>query len=230
MRKITIAIDGYSSCGKSTLANALAKKLDYLYVDTGAMYRAVTLYCLQNNLIKEGKLQIRLLKESMDNIKIEFRNISGKERSATFLNKQNVENEIRKMEVSNEVSKISVIKFVREKMVRLQQQMGSQKGVVMEGRDIGTIVFPDAELKLFMTANIKTRVKRRYREMVANGIGVTLEEVKKNVISRDYKDTHRKESPLIQAKDAIVINNTLLSQDEQLDIAVKLAKERMAIT
>jgi len=225
-----IAIDGYSSCGKSTLANALAKKLDYLYVDTGAMYRAVTLYCLQNNLIKEGKLQIRLLKESMDNIKIEFRNISGKERSATFLNKQNVENEIRKMEVSNEVSKISVIKFVREKMVRLQQQMGSQKGVVMEGRDIGTIVFPDAELKLFMTANIKTRVKRRYREMVANGIGVTLEEVKKNVISRDYKDTHRKESPLIQAKDAIVINNTLLSQDEQLDIAVKLAKERMAIT
>ncbi|HIA36315.1 MAG TPA: (d)CMP kinase [Flavobacteriales bacterium] len=230
MRKIMIAIDGYSSCGKSTLANALAKKLDYLYVDTGAMYRAVTLYCLQNNLIKEGKLQIRLLKESMDNIKIEFRNISGKERSATFLNKQNVENEIRKMEVSNEVSKISVIKFVREKMVRLQQQMGSQKGVVMEGRDIGTIVFPDAELKLFMTANIKTRVKRRYREMVANGIGVTLEEVKKNVISRDYKDTHRKESPLIQAKDAIVINNTLLSQDEQLDIAVKLAKERMAIT
>ena len=225
-----IAIDGYSSCGKSTLANALAKKLDYLYVDTGAMYRAVTLYCLQNNLIKEGKLQIRLLKESMDNIKIEFRNISGKERSATFLNKQNVENEIRKMEVSNEVSKISVIKFVREKMVRLQQQMGSQKGVVMEGRDIGTIVFPDAELKLFMTANIKIRVKRRYREMVANGIGVTLEEVKKNVISRDYKDTHRKESPLIQAKDAIVINNTLLSQDEQLDIAVKLAKERMAIT
>jgi len=230
MRKITIAIDGYSSCGKSTLANALAKKLDYLYVDTGAMYRAVTLYCLQNNLIKEGKLQIRLLKESMDNIKIEFRNISGKERSATFLNNQNVENEIRKMEVSNEVSKISVIKFVREKMVRLQQQMGSQKGVVMEGRDIGTIVFPDAELKLFMTANIKIRVKRRYREMVANGIGVTLEEVKKNVISRDYKDTHRKESPLIQAKDAIVINNTLLSQDEQLDIAVKLAKERMAIT
>lgn len=230
MRKITVAIDGYSSCGKSTLANALAKKLDYLYVDTGAMYRAVTLYCLQNNLIKDGKLQIRLLKESMDNIKIEFRNISGKERSVTFLNNKNAENEIRKMDVSNEVSKISVIKFVREKMVRLQQQMGRQKGVVMEGRDIGTIVFPDAELKLFMTANIETRVERRYREMIANGIDVTLEEVKKNVIGRDYKDTHRKESPLIQAKDAIVIDNTLLSQDEQLDIGVKLAKERMAIT
>ncbi len=228
MRKITIAIDGYSSCGKSTLANALAKELDYLYVDTGAMYRAVTLYCLKNGLIKDGEVQLGLLENSLNDISIEFRHVQDKDRSSTYLNNQNVEEEIRLMEVSNEVSKISVIKDVRVKMVQLQQDMGKLKGVVMEGRDIGTVVFPNAELKLFMTANIETRVERRYHEMVSNGNNVTREEVKKNVLSRDYKDSHRKESPLLKAKDAIEINNTSLSQEEQLEIAVKLAKEKIA--
>jgi len=228
MSKITIAIDGHSSCGKSTLASALAKELNYLYIDTGAMYRAVTLFCLQNNLIEDDDTLDEILNKHLEDIKIEFRNIEGKELSATFLNNQNVETEIRKMYVSNNVSRISIIKAVREKMVHLQQKMGKEKGVVMEGRDIGTVVFPNAELKLFMTAEIKTRVERRYREMTEKGLEVTMEEIKKNVISRDYKDTHRVESPLIQAKDAIVIDNTLLNHKEQLEIALNLAIKRIA--
>ena len=223
MQKITIAIDGHSSCGKSTLAKALAEKLSYDYVDTGAMYRAFTLYILQLDIIN-NKDKIH---DALKNIDMSFVINPTTGFPEVLLNGENVEDEIRQMKVSENVSKISGIKEVRNKMVQLQRKMGRGKGLVMEGRDIGTVVFPDAELKLFMTADIEVRAKRRHDELIAKGVEVTIEVVRENLIKRDYEDTHRTESPLIQAEEAIVLDSTMMDQQEQLEYALKLVKERL---
>lgn len=226
MKKITIAIDGYSSCGKSTLAKTLAQNISYAHVDTGSMYRCVTLYAQKNGLIENDLVDVVGLISQLEKINISFQRIEGSNSSEVYLNGVNVEDPIRRMEVSNDVSKISVIKAVREKMVHMQQAMGLDKGIVMEGRDIGTVVFPNAELKIFMTASIEIRVQRRFDELKAKGLDNTLEEVKENVISRDHEDTHRKESPLLQANDAVVLDNSHMTRDEQLDFVLKLVEER----
>jgi cytidylate kinase len=229
--KIIIAIDGYSSCGKSTLAKALAARLSYGYVDTGAMYRAVTLFFLQQNIIHTEKnlkhLDHEYLEEIMEHIHISFHYNPKLGFGEIFLNGKNVENEIRQMMVSDFVSPVSAVKEVRSEMVKLQQKMGINKGIVMDGRDIGTTVFPGAELKLFMTADPSVRAQRRYDEMVSKGVKVTFDEVNKNLVSRDHEDTHRKESPLTQAPDAIVIDNTKLGEAEQLDLAYGLAIQKI---
>ena len=228
-KKITIAIDGYSSCGKSTLAKSLASRLDYSYVDTGAMYRAVTLYCMKHSLVNADSVNTSEIVEKLSDISLSFVYDPQTNTSLIYLNGENIESQIREMDVSNHVSKISTIKEVRTKMVQIQQQMGVEKGVVMEGRDIGTIVFPDAELKLFMTADMETRVKRRYKEMREKEIDVSMDEVRENVTSRDYEDTHREESPLLQAEDAIVLDNTNLDLDQQLQKALEFAEEKIGM-
>lgn len=223
MAKITIAIDGYSSCGKSTIAKALAQRLNYRYIDTGAMYRAVTLFALRNGLIdKKNHINHELLVTALPQIKVEFQFNHHSKVSETFLNGENVEQEIRSMEVSDNVSKVSTIHEVREKMVNLQREMGKDKAVILDGRDIGTNVFPDAELKLFMTADNNIRAQRRLDEFSSKGQYFTLEEVKLNLMKRDYDDTHRKENPLTKAKDAIVLDNTDLNKEQQLDFVLKL--------
>jgi cytidylate kinase len=221
--KITIAIDGYSSCGKSTLAKALAQKLNYSYIDTGAMYRAVTLYCLKHDLIdKKRNVDLDGLKNALKDIIVDFKFNSQSKTSETYLNGENVEREIRSMAVSDNVSKVSSIKEVREKMVALQREMGKAKGVVMDGRDIGTNVLPHSDLKLFMTADNDVRAQRRFDELRSKGQYFTKEEVKQNLLQRDHEDTHRKENPLIKAKDAIVLDNSDLSREEQLEFVLKL--------
>jgi cytidylate kinase len=222
MTKITIAIDGYSSCGKSTLAKALAARLGYSYVDSGAMYRAITLYCLEKGIIKDGLYQREEVIKILDQVHLSFRYNSATKASDTFLNGENVEKEIRQMAVSKNVSHISVIREVREMMVSIQRAMGKGKGVVMDGRDIGTNVFPDAELKIFMTADTEIRTRRRVDEMVAKGSHVSFDEVKKNLLSRDYEDSHREENPLRQATDAIVLDNSDMSREEQLNFVIDL--------
>jgi CMP/dCMP kinase len=238
-KKIVIAIDGYSSCGKSTIARALAKELGYAYIDTGAMYRAVTLYLIENNLLnlEELKLKGELINDlHIDNIENILEHISIRFKvnhitgiSETYLNDKNVERDIRKMKVSENVSHVSTVKEVRKKMVRLQQKIGEEKNVVMDGRDIGTTVFPDADVKIFMTADHDVRVKRRYDELITHGIEVTVEEVSENIKSRDYEDTHREESPLTKAPDAVVLDNTHLSRREQLDFVLKLVHEKLQV-
>lgn len=225
MSKITIAVDGYSSCGKSTLAKALAQKLDYHYIDTGAMYRAVTLYGIKNGIINHSVIDTEKLIEALPHIHVSFSYNTLTKTSEVLLNGEHVEKEIRTMEVANEVSKISSIKQVREKMVILQREMGKNKGVIMDGRDIGTHVFPDAELKLFMTADNDVRTQRRLDELSSKGEFHTFEDVKHNLLKRDYDDTHRKENPLKQAKDAIVLDNTELSKEEQLEFVIKLIND-----
>lgn len=225
MSKITIAVDGYSSCGKSTLAKALAQKLDYHYIDTGAMYRAVTLYGIKNGIINHSMIDTAKLIEVLPHIHVSFSYNTLTKTSEVLLNGEHVEKEIRTMEVANEVSKISSIKQVREKMVILQREMGKNKGVIMDGRDIGTHVFPDAELKLFMTADNDVRTQRRLDELSSKGEFHTFEDVKHNLLKRDYDDTHRKENPLKQAKDAIVLDNTELSKEEQLEFVIKLIND-----
>ena len=225
MSKITIAIDGYSSCGKSTLAKALASHLHYTYVDSGAMYRCVTLYALRKGVIKDGSFipdeVIKLLSE----IKLHFEFNSQTKTSETFMNGEHVEKDIRQMIVSENVSRISAIHEVRVQMIALQREMGKNKGIVMDGRDIGSNVFPDAELKVFMTSDTDVRTQRRYDEYKAKGQNVAFSDVKANLLSRDYVDTHRKEDPLIQAKDAIVLDNTELSREQQLEFVVKLVHD-----
>ncbi|MCP9611594.1 (d)CMP kinase [Coprobacter sp. LH1063] len=211
---IVIAIDGFSSCGKSTMAKELAKKLGYIYIDSGAMYRAVTLFCIQNGLVTNGVIDEDRLKDEMRNIKIEFR-INSEGRPETYLNDKNVEQEIRSMQVSNLVSPVSAIGFVREAMTRLQQDMGRRKGIVMDGRDIGTTVFPNAELKIFVTASSDTRAKRRLEEMLRKGQTATYDEVLKNVEERDYIDQHRTVSPLRKADDAILLDNSHMTLEQQ---------------
>jgi cytidylate kinase len=217
IHSLIIAIDGHSSCGKSTVAKDLAKLLKIAYIDTGAMYRAVTLYALQNNLINDGRIDEEGLNSSLDDIDIRFRTNLGKGTNETWLNGENVENEIRSLDVSNNVSQISALGFVRRRLVELQQMMGEKGGVVLDGRDIGTVVFPNADLKIFMTASPEIRAQRRYDEMKAKGEEPSFEEVLKNVKDRDLMDSTRKESPLKQAEDAIVLDNSHLNQKEQLD-------------
>lgn len=225
MSKITVAIDGYSSCGKSTIAKALAQKLNYNYIDTGAMYRAVTLYCLKNGILGKSKLDKEAIIAALDKITVSFIYNTITKTSEVFLNGEHVEREIRTMEVANNVSAVATIKEVREKMVALQREMGKSKGVIMDGRDIGTHVFPDAELKLFMTADTAVRTQRRLDELSSKGEYHSFEDVKQNLLKRDYDDTHRKENPLRQAKDAVILDNTDLNKEEQLEFVIKLIND-----
>lgn len=226
MSKITIAIDGFSSCGKSTLAKALAQKLHYSYIDTGAMYRCVTLYALRHGFIdkKQNISEMKLI-TVLPLINVDFIFNTQKRTSETYLNGENVEHEIRSMEVSNNVSKVSAIHEVREKMVALQREMGKNGAVILDGRDIGTNVFPNAELKIFMTADNDIRARRRLDEYTAHGQFFTLDEVKQNLAKRDHADSHRKENPLTKAKDAIVLDNTDLTPEQQLEFVLKLIED-----
>ncbi len=215
MKKITIAIDGHSSCGKSTMAKDLAREVGYVYVDTGAMYRSVTLYALRNGLFTDDGIDEEALRQQMPNIQISFKFNAETGRPDTYLNGELVEHDIRTMEVSNHVSPIATLGFVREAMVAQQQQMGKDKGVVMDGRDIGTVVFPDAELKVFVTASAKVRAQRRYDELKAKGMEADFDEILKNVEERDYIDSHREVSPLRKADDAIELDNSNMTIAEQ---------------
>jgi CMP/dCMP kinase len=222
-RKMIIAIDGYSSCGKSTLAKALAKKMGYAYVDTGAMYRAVALYFMENKIRSNDTEEVS---QALKNINISFQLNKESGVSEVYLNGRNVEREIRLMPVADNVSRVSSIKEVRRKMVSLQKDMGKDKGIVMDGRDIGTAVFPEADLKLFMTADAEVRVQRRFSEMTAKGAETSVEQVRDNLKKRDFEDTNRIESPLTMAEDAIILDNTFLNQEEQLDFVMKLVDKK----
>lgn len=217
MKKITIAIDGFSSCGKSTMAKDLAKKIGYIYIDSGAMYRAVTLYCIQNGLFDGENLNLAELEKAIHSIKINFRLNEETLFPEVYLNGKNVEKEIRTMEVAAKVSQVSAIGFVRKEMVYLQQQMGAEKGIVMDGRDIGTVVFPKAELKIFVTADPLVRAQRRLDELrTKNDTKTTFDEVLENIRQRDYIDQNRDESPLKQADDALVLDNSELTKEQQM--------------
>lgn len=225
MKRIIVAIDGYSSCGKSTMAKDLARRVGYVYVDTGAMYRAVSLYALRHGIITADSIDEQRLQQVIGNIEISFRtNADGKQE--TYLNGENVEQAIRTLEVANGASRVSTIGFVRRELVRQQQRMGAQKGIVMDGRDIGTVVFPDAELKLFLTASPEVRAQRRYDEMCAKSEAADYAQVLANVKERDYRDTHRAESPLRQAPDAILIDNSHMTPTEQNALLQRLFDER----
>ena len=225
MEKITIAIDGFSSTGKSTLAKQLAKELEYVYVDTGAMYRAVTYFAMQNEFITADFFDKERLIATLPKIKLEFRFNADLGFAEMYLNGENVEKPIRTIEVSNFVSRIAEVSEVRAKLVDQQQEMGTNKAIVMDGRDIGTVVFPNAELKIFMTASAETRAQRRFDELQQKGDTVTYEEVLKNVVDRDHMDTHREDSPLIIADDAIEIDNSYLSREEQFAVVLELVKD-----
>ena len=225
MKKITIAIDGHSSCGKSTMAKDLARTVGYVYVDTGAMYRCVTLYALRHGLFTDDGINEEALRQQMDNIRISFRLNSETGRPDTYLNGELVENDIRTMEVSSHVSPIAALGFVREAMVAQQQQMGKDKGVVMDGRDIGTVVFPDAELKIFVTASAEVRAQRRYDELKGKGMEADYDDILKNVQERDYIDSHREVSPLRQADDAILLDNSHMTISEQKEWLLARFKE-----
>lgn len=225
MRAITIAIDGFSSCGKSTLAKALAKELGYTFIDSGAMYRGVTLFALRNNLIDGGEVRTKELIAVLNNINITFENVPNADKKHLFLNGENVEQEIRSMDVAQHVSAVSAVKEVRTKLVSLQREMGKNGGVVMDGRDIGSVVFPNADLKFFVTASPDIRAQRRFLELSSQGKNVTFEEIEENLFERDRIDTSRAESPLIQVKDAIFLDNSNLSPEEQLEFALSKVKE-----
>ena len=215
-KKIIIAIDGFSSCGKSTFAKAIAARLGYIFIDTGAMYRAVTLYALEHGAIVDGKVAEDRVVALLPDVNISFRFNAERGASDAYVNGEKVEDKIRSIEVSNMVSHVSSIAQVREKLVAMQQQMGRARGVVMDGRDIGTVVFPDAELKIFMTAEPQVRAERRYAELKAKGDDVTMAEILENVISRDKADMTREISPLRQAEDAVVLDNSHMSVEEQM--------------
>ncbi|UGS22740.1 (d)CMP kinase [Flavobacterium channae] len=227
MKKITIAIDGFSSTGKSTLAKQLAATLGYVYVDTGAMYRAVAYFAMQHNLVSETHLDKAGLIAQLPNINLRFQFNSALGFAEMYLNNENIETQIRTIEVSRMVSKVAEVSEVRAKLVEQQQEMGKDKGIVMDGRDIGTVVFPDAELKLFMTASSRTRAQRRFDELVEKGQHVTFEDVLQNVEERDYIDTHREDSPLVKADDAIEVDNSSLSKKEQFELVLNLVKEKI---
>jgi cytidylate kinase len=224
MKKITIAIDGHSSTGKSTLAKQLAKALDYIYVDSGAMYRAVTLYALEQGFISDEKFDPNALISNIENVNIEFKKEENNP-TVLYLNNKEVSSKIRGMEVSNLVSKVAALPQVRQCLVKEQRKMGQNKGIVMDGRDIGTVVFPEAELKIFMTASAQTRTQRRFDELTAKGEQVDFDEVYENITSRDYKDSTRADSPLTQAKDARVLDNTNLTQSQQYKIVMDWIKD-----
>ncbi|MBK5214145.1 MAG: (d)CMP kinase [Flavobacteriaceae bacterium] len=228
MRKITIAIDGYSSTGKSTVAKQLADYLGYVYVDSGAMYRAVTLFAMQNDIISKNHFNTKKLIESLDSINLKFKKEAVWNKAHIFLNEKDVEHEIRSLKVSEFVSPIASIREVRVKLVAQQQQMGLEKGVVMDGRDIGTVVFPKAELKIFMNASAKERAQRRYKELLERGEKIDYNDVLKNIQERDHIDTTRKDSPLLKAEDAIKIDNSEMNLEDQFHTVLQLAKDRIA--
>jgi CMP/dCMP kinase len=228
MSPLTIAIDGFSSTGKSTLAKQLAQHYGYVYVDTGAMYRAVTLFAMQKGYVSATHLDAEGLVAQLDEIQLQFQFNSSLGFAEMYLNGTCVEQEIRSMAVSNLVSKIAEISAVRSLLVKQQQAMGLHKAIVMDGRDIGTVVFPEADLKLFMTASAETRAQRRFDELVAKGDAVSYEEILKNVQERDYVDTHRDDSPLVIAEDAIEIDNSYLTREEQLAVVIELITEKIA--
>jgi len=215
-KKVIIAIDGYSSCGKSTFAKAIAKVLKYIYIDSGAMYRAVTLYCMRKGYINREGINIAGILKNLDKIHVSFIYNHDIDEYETYLNAENVENEIRGIEVSKFVSRISQIHEVRERMVEIQRQIGASKGIVMDGRDIGTVVFPYAEIKIFMTASIDIRAKRRFDELKAKGNNIDFEEIKRNIVARDIADENRDISPLRRAEDAIVLDNSRMTVHEQM--------------
>ena len=224
MKKIRIAIDGHSSCGKSTIAKEIAKTLHYIYVDSGAMYRAATLYFMRNKISSESDEEI---KKHLNNIHIEFKTKNAADLPEVHLNGENIESEIRNLEVSNQVSFYSKNESLRKKLVFIQQEIGKEGGIIMDGRDIGSKVFPDAELKLFITASAEIRAQRRYDELQAKGDKVAFQDVLANVIQRDQEDTTREVSPLIQVEDAVLIDNSKLSREEQLDKVLQLVKEKL---
>jgi CMP/dCMP kinase len=226
-RKLIIAIDGYSSCGKSTFAKAIAKELNYIYIDSGAMYRAVTLYCMRKNFIGGGALNESSIAAELKDIHIEFVYNPDISEYETFLNSENVEREIRGVEVSAHVSRISQIPEVRYRMVELQRQIGVYKGIVMDGRDIGTVVFPDADLKIFMTASVDIRAQRRYDELKTKGLNVVFDEIRSNIIARDITDENRDISPLRKAEDAIVLDNSRMTVEEQMAWVHRIIEERI---
>ena len=216
MKKIVIAVDGFSSCGKSTMAKDLAKDIGYIYIDSGAMYRAVTLYCLNNGLFdKDNNIDVQSLEKAMPNIKISFKLNPATQRPDTYLNNERVEDKIRTMEVSTRVSPVAALGFVREALVHLQQEMGKEKGIVMDGRDIGTAVFPDAELKIFVTASAEIRAQRRFDELKSKGQDASFEEILANVKERDHIDQTRAISPLKKADDALLLDNSNMTIEEQ---------------
>ncbi|PKG52248.1 MULTISPECIES: (d)CMP kinase [Olleya] len=227
MQNITIAIDGFSSTGKSTVAKQLAKHLGYIYVDTGAMYRAVTLYTMQNGWIDKDQFDVDALVSNLDKIVISFTFNPELGFAEVYLNGVNIEREIRTLEVSSFVSKVAAIPEVRYQLVKQQQKMGKDKGVVMDGRDIGTVVFPYAELKLFMTASADKRAIRRFDELIGRGDDVKYEDVLRNVKERDYIDSHREDSPLVQAEDAIAIDNSDLTLEQQFDTVLNLVNKTL---
>ena len=227
-KKITIAIDGFSSTGKSTVAKRLAKELGYVYVDTGAMYRAVTLFMMRKIFVSEDNIDEEAIIRHLPFINLHFEFNEDLGYGEMYLNNENVEKEIRYLEVSQQVSKVSAIPQVRKKLVEQQQEMGENKGVVMDGRDIGTVVFPDAELKIFMTASTETRAQRRYDELKDRGDDINFEDVLKNVKDRDYMDSTREDSPLIKADDAIEFDNSNLGLEEQFEKILKIAKDKIA--
>ena len=226
-KKLIIAIDGYSSCGKSTFAKAIAGELNYIYIDSGAMYRAVTLYCLRKGYAGKGDLKISSILADIKDIDMCFVYNPDIQEYETFLNSENVEREIRGFEVSSHVSRISQIPEVRSRMVELQRQIGFFKGIVMDGRDIGTVVFPDAELKIFMTASVDIRSKRRYDELRSKNIDIEFEEVRRNIIARDIADENRDISPLRRAEDAIVLDNSRMTVAQQMEWVMKIIKEKI---
>lgn len=225
MKKIIVAIDGFSSCGKSTMAKILAHETGYIYVDTGAMYRAVSLFCIRNGWMTAAEMDVVAIEKHITEIQLEFRaNENGK--VEMYMNGENVENEIRTLDVANGASRVSTLGAVRRELVRQQQKMGEKKSIVMDGRDIGTVVFPKAELKIFLTASAEVRAQRRWDEMRAKGENVGYEEVLANVIERDFRDQNREESPLRKAEDAIEIDNTTLQPNEQQEILRQLFKQK----
>jgi len=225
-KRLTIAIDGYSSCGKSTFARAIAEELDYIYIDSGAMYRAVTLYCIRKGYIEGEEVKTADIIGDLGEIVISFVYNPGIGIHETFLNSENVERKIRSLEVSSHVSRISRIHQVRTRMVELQRQIGVNKGIVMDGRDIGTVVFPDADLKIFMTASVDIRAKRRYDELRRKNIEADLEEVRMNIISRDIADENRDISPLRRADDAIILDNSRMTVDQQMDWIMEIIRKK----
>ena len=229
MKKIIVAIDGFSSCGKSTMAKTLARETGYIYVDTGAMYRAVSLFCIRNGWMTDSELNTAAIEKHIAEIQLEFRtNENGK--AEMYMNGENIEKEILTLDVANGASKVSTLGAVRRELVRQQQKMGEKKGIVMDGRDIGTVVFPEAELKIFLTASAEVRAQRRWDEMRAKGENVSYEEVLANVIERDFRDQNRDESPLRKAVDAIEIDNTTLQPNEQQEILRQLFERKLLNT